>query len=64
MNADRIRPADLRGLRSFGDEYLEARRMLLYGGERPLERRGVLCLPVDGFLQSLRPTSGLERIAG
>ena len=40
MNADRVRPADLRGLASFGDEYPEARRVLLYRGEHRLLRRG------------------------
>ena len=63
MNADRIRPADLRGLRAFGDEYPRARRMLLHRGNRPLERRGVLCLPVDRFLRRLRPARALESIA-
>ncbi len=63
MNASRIRPADLRGLRAFGTEYPEARRMLLHRGDRPLERRGVLCLPVGEFLRNLAPGRGLESIA-
>lgn len=62
MNADRIRPADLRGLRAFGDEYPEATRILLYRGEHRLVRNGVLCLPVDGFLAKLDPTRDLEDI--
>ena len=59
MNADRIRPADLRGLIAFGDEYPEARRVLLYRGEYRLLRRGVLCLPVGDFLRGLDPGRGL-----
>ena len=62
MNADRIRPADLRGLRAFGDEYPEARRILLYRGERRLIRNRVLCLPVDAFLAKLDPASALEDV--
>ncbi|MDE2774024.1 MAG: AAA family ATPase [Gemmatimonadota bacterium] len=64
MNADRIRPADLRGLRAFGDEYPEARLILLHRGEQRLKRKGVLCLPVDGFLASLDPARGLEDMVG
>lgn len=60
MNADRIRPADLRGLNSFGDEYPEARRTLLYRGRHRLVRKNVLCLPVEDFLLSLHPQHGLE----
>ena len=64
MNADRIRPADLRGLRAFGDEYPEARLILLHRGEQRMKRNGVLCLPVDGFLASLDPARGLEDMVG
>ncbi len=64
MNADRVRPADLRGLTSFGDEYPEARRVLLYRGEHRLLRRGILCLPVEPFLKGLNPERGLEDAVG
>ena len=64
MNADRVRPADLRGLTAFGDEYPEARRILLYRGEHRLVRRDTLCLPVEPFLMSLNPERGLEDAVG
>ena len=64
MNADRVRPADLRGLTSLGDEYPEARRVLLYRGEHRLLRRGILCLPVEPFLKGLNPERGLEDAVG
>ena len=64
MNADRVRPADLRGLEAFGDEYREARRVLLYRGEHRFVRNGVLCLPVDAFLTGLGPSSALEDMVG
>ena len=60
MNADRVRPADLRGLASFGNEYPEARRVLLYRGEHRLMRRDILCLPIEPFLMRLDPARGLE----
>ncbi|MDE2653176.1 MAG: AAA family ATPase [Gemmatimonadota bacterium] len=60
MNADRVRPADLRGLTAFGREYPEAHRVLLYRGEYRLVRRGVLCLPVGDFLHGLSPERGLD----
>ena len=62
MNAGRIRPADLRGLRAFGNEYPESRRILLYRGEHRLVRNGVLCLPADAFLARLTPSRELEDI--
>ena len=62
MNAGRIRPADLRGLRAFGDEYPESRRILLYRGEHRLVRKGVLCLPADAFLARLTPSRELQDI--
>ncbi len=64
MNADRIRPADLRGLGAFGEEYPEARRVLLYRGEHRLVRNGVLCVPVEAFLTHLNPARPLEDIFG
>lgn len=60
MNADRVRPADLRGLTAFGDEHPEARRILLHRGEHRLVRRGIPCLPVEPFLKELNPERGLE----
>lgn len=56
-NTGRIRPADLRGLRAFLDDYPEARGVLLYRGERRLRKENVLCLPVEGFLERLQPGS-------
>lgn len=56
-NTSRIRPADLRGLRAFGEDYPEATRWLLYRGRERLVCEGVLCLPVAEFLAELRPGS-------
>jgi len=54
-NTARVRPADLRGLRSFLEEYPQARTVLLYRGERRLREGQVLCLPVERWLADLRP---------
>ena len=59
-NAERVRPEDLRGLEAFGDEYPEARRVLLYRGDDRLVVRDILCLPVGDFLMRLHPKCGLE----
>lgn len=62
-NARRVRPEDLRGLRSFGDEYPEAGRILLYRGTSRLMTAGVLCLPVADFLRRLHPAESLAAAA-
>ncbi len=54
-NSRRVRPADLRSLRSFRDDYPEAALRLLYRGTETLEIDGVRCLPVAEFLSALVP---------
>jgi predicted AAA+ superfamily ATPase len=54
-NAGRIRPEDLRPLRSFASDYPESRRLLLYRGRERLVVDGILCLPCEEFLRTLRP---------
>lgn len=54
-NTARVRPQDLRGLRAFGEDYPEAGLTLLYRGKDRLLLDGILCLPVDGFLEGLKP---------
>ena len=62
-NSRRVRPEDLRGQRSFGDEYPEAMRLLLYRGQDRLLVGDVLCLPVADFLSRLRPDRSLAVVA-
>jgi uncharacterized protein len=50
-----IRPADLRGLRAFREDYPEATLRLLYRGRETLEIDGILCLPCEDFLMRLIP---------
>jgi len=59
-NTRLIRPQDLRGLRSFREDYPEAEVALLYQGEDRLVTGGILCIPVSDFLRALRP--GIEPV--
>ena len=54
-NTEQIRSEDLRGLKSFGEDYPESRRWLLYRGSERLLRDGILCVPCEDFLQALTP---------
>jgi len=50
-----VRPEDLRALHSFGDDYPQSRRFLLYRGKERLRRDDILCLPCEDFLLALTP---------
>jgi predicted AAA+ superfamily ATPase len=54
-NGKVIHPADLRGLKSFKEDYPEANAILLYRGKHRMEEQGILCCPVDEFLQKIHP---------
>lgn len=54
-NSAQVRPQDLRGLKSFGEDYPKSRKFLLYRGKERLLRDDVLCMPCDEFLQALQP---------
>lgn len=54
-NSREVRPSDLRGLMSFAADYPEAEPLLLYRGDRALQKGPVRCLPVEEFLLALGP---------
>lgn len=54
-NARRFSRSDLRGLKAFGQDYPEARRILLHRGEDKRLIDGVQCMPCDDFLKKLTP---------
>lgn len=54
-NSTQVRPEDLRGLRSFGEDFPECRRFLLYRGKDLLLRDEIRCVPCDDFLLRLKP---------
>ena len=58
-HASRIRPADLRSLKSFALDYPEARVRLAYLGDERLKIDGVLCLPVTELLRGIVPGTPL-----
>lgn len=53
-NASIIHPQDLRALKSFGEEYPEAKKLLVYRGKEKLLRDGISIQPVTEFLLNLK----------
>lgn len=58
-NSARVRPEDLRGLRSFRSDYPESTALLLHRGQGRSKVDGIWCLPVEDFLRGLWPTEPL-----
>jgi predicted AAA+ superfamily ATPase len=54
-NYSQVRQEDLRGLKSFGEDFPESHRWLLYRGKERFLRDGVLCVPCEEFLLQLKP---------
>jgi predicted AAA+ superfamily ATPase len=54
-NTNRVRPEDLRGLKTFARDYPESKRFLLYRGRERLLIEDILILPADSFLTQLVP---------
>ena len=61
-NAKKIHPSDLRGLKSFQEEFPQSKALLLYRGQDRLKKDKILCLPCQDFLQSLHPDRSLDDI--
>ena len=60
-NARKIHPTDLRGLRSFKEEYPDCKRLFLYRGRDQLMKEEILCLPCVDFLKELHPDRLLDQ---
>ena len=54
-NTATVRSQDLRGLRSFRQDYPECRPIYVYRGDARLLIDGILCAPGQEFLANLRP---------
>ena len=54
-NSNNIRPADLKGLLAFKEDYPEVECLFLYRGTEKLMINGILCMPVNLFLIELVP---------
>jgi uncharacterized protein len=52
-NAAQVQPRDLKALRTFGEDYPEAKRFLLYRGREKLLRDGITIQHCQDFLLSL-----------
>ncbi|MBU4373071.1 MAG: AAA family ATPase [Euryarchaeota archaeon] len=52
-NTAAVRPEDIRALKTFGEDYPEAKRILLYRGKEKLRRDGILITPCTEFLMTL-----------
>ncbi len=59
-NNQHIHPNDLTGLKHFKEDYPEAKTLLLYRGQDKLLKGDILCLPVEKFIQELRPNYSLD----
>lgn len=58
-NSHYIQPEDLKGLKSFSEDYPEAKSVLLYRGEESLMKGDILCMPIEKFIRSLTPNKPL-----
>ena len=54
-NTSKIRPEDLRALKSFKEDYPESTAYFLYRGRERLMKNGILCIPCNEFLLKLQP---------
>jgi predicted AAA+ superfamily ATPase len=59
QSSSQVRPADLRPLRAFREDYPESTAILLYRGSDRRRVEDVWCLPVEEFLRELVPSRGL-----
>jgi predicted AAA+ superfamily ATPase len=55
QNSSDVRPADLRPLRAFREDYPESTGVLLYRGSERRRIDDIWCLPVEAFLRGLHP---------
>lgn len=54
-SANRVHPKSLNGLKSFKEDYPEAKTLLLYRGKERKMEKNILCIPCEEFLKSLIP---------
>jgi predicted AAA+ superfamily ATPase len=63
-NAEKLHPANLRGLKSFQEEFPHSKALLVYRGQDQdrLKKDKNLCLPCEEFLRTLHPDRSLDDI--
>jgi len=62
QNGSQVRPADLRSLRTFREDYPEATAILLHRGAERRRVDDIWCLPVEAFLRDLHPSRDLAAL--
>jgi len=61
-NTSTVRSQDLRALKRFRGDYPECKPFFVYRGDQRLLIDGILCVPGEEFLRSMRPDRGLAEI--
>jgi predicted AAA+ superfamily ATPase len=59
-NSNRVRTEDLKGLRSFKEDYPEAGQILIYRGTDHLLIDGITCIPATFFLHTIHPSHSIN----
>lgn len=59
-NGKTLSPKDTDGLKSFIQDYPEAKPILLYRGSERILQNGILCLPCEEFLRDIRPDAPIK----
>ena len=62
-NAKNIKSNDLKGLKTFKNDYPEANCLFLYRGNEKLKKNGILCMPCDLFLEGFIPGKDIKEIS-
>lgn len=59
-NCDKLSPKDTNGLEAFREEYPEAKTLLIYRGKQRTMQKGILCIPCEEFLLSIKPNNNFN----
>jgi len=58
-NSTQVRQEDIKSLETFGQDYQEAKLLLVYRGTELLKKKNVLCIPCEKFLKNILPDQPL-----
>lgn len=61
-NSQTLRPKDLSGLKTFCQDYPEAKPICLYRGSQVSIRDGIQLIPIESFLRSLAPRYSITEV--
>jgi predicted AAA+ superfamily ATPase len=63
-NSKNINLQDTKALKTFLQDYPEAKSILLYRGKEKIMCNGIFCMPVEQFLINLKPEKNLATVVG